>query len=133
MEIPLSLRALFYAKRRPTEMVAGIRYSVTDAGMAAGQVGDPPERPSSFCYGQYRVVGITNFSEPTSALGQFVSTVHFKWEATDIAEWASSSEILQNAFPDLARDLVSHEEPRTGTATVVLTGKGWVHRSLFGN
>lgn len=133
MPVRLSFLALAYSTRRPTEMVAGVRYSITDTGMAAKRESDSPEEPPSFCYGRYRVVEVTNFTEPAPVFGTTVSTVHYKWETTDIADWAVNSGILQNEYPDLLRDLESQEEPHTGTATVVLTGKGWVHDRQFGS
>ena len=111
--------------------ISGKRYSITEEGVAAG---DPSSDAigASFCYGSYEVRDVTNFTEPTAALGQTISTVSYTFAAADIADWARNSELLRGEFPRLVRDLKSLGEPINDQAVLILTRNGWVHSAMFG-
>ena len=121
---------LFTFPGRKPEMktISGKRYSITEAGVAAGG----PSSGASFCYGSYEVRDVTNFTEPADALGRTISTVRYTFAAVDISDWARNSEILRGEFPRLVRDLKSLEKPINDQAVLILTRNGWVHSAMFG-
>ena len=116
--------------KRPMKTVEGKRYSVTAAGEAA--VGIASLLRTTFCYGGYQLLEVTNFTEPAESSGQTVSQASYTYTATEIAGWARDSEILRDASPRLARDLASGSQPIKGQALMVLTDKGWIHAAMFG-
>jgi hypothetical protein len=123
---------------RRTELIPSVTYSLTPKGRTAAtdwitEVGSTGTR---FCYGSYRVLEITGSTKPrpllvfpTTSVNAQV-TVNYTYEADGIAEWATGSQILQDHFTVLARDLASESAPIEGTAELVLTPKGWMHRKL---
>ena len=119
---------------REMKTVSGRRYSLTPEGESVARTAAaPPGRGgASFCYGSYRVIEVTNFTEPAEFLGRQVSSATYTYEATEIADWAGRSEILRAEYRSLARDLNSRDEPLKGEATLVLTEKGWIHAALLG-
>jgi len=81
-----------------------------------------------FCYGTPQVVKITNFTEPTDAIGVKASSVLFTYKLVDIASWTSASVISERFkfIPDrLANQNIEDDED------MVLTNNGWVHHSEF--
>ena len=119
---------------REMKTVSGTRYSLTPEGEAVARTA--PARlgrgGASFCYGSYRVLEVTNFTEPADFLGRQVSSAAYTYEAIEIADWAGKSDILRTEYQSLARDLNSRDEPLKGEATLVLTENGWIHGALLG-
>ena len=119
-----------------TEMktVSGTRYALTPEGESVARTMPGPVGlgGASFCYGSYRVIEVTNFTEPAEFLGRQVSSASYTYEAVEIAAWAGESDILQTEYQSLARDLGSRDELLKGEATLVLTENGWIHGALFG-
>lgn len=109
---------------RETKTIPGTRYGITEEGLSAS-VADEPDS-LQLCYASYRVVEVSNFTEPGSMLGVTVSTASFTYEAVEIADWARNSEILRNRYSKLARDLQSTGEPISQQAMLELTENGWM-------
>ena len=117
---------------RDMKTVSGTRYSLTAQGESlARSAPGPADLGTAFCYGSYRVVAATTFTEPADFLGRRVSIATYTYEAIDIARWAANSTILRTHSPRLARDLKSRDEPLNGEATLVLTNTGWKHSALL--
>lgn len=89
------------------------------------------ENLGGFCFGKATVSEVSNFTEPSDALGQKISRVSFSYKVTDIPDWAKSSEIIA-LNRQLEKDVNSESEPLKVTNVFVLTNKGWVHERLFG-
>lgn len=126
----------FYFGSQPPKKEPATTYSMTAAGKAASK---SPEKSflsmggTNFCYGEYKVSEITNFTEPADFMGQKVSEVHFKYKAENISDWAKNSPLLQAKFKEIARDIASSSTPIDGEAALILTNNGWVHEKLFRN
>ena len=89
------------------------------------------ENLGGFCFGKATVSAVSNFTEPSDAMGQKISRVSFSYKVTDFPDWAKSSEITSlNRL--LKKDVDSESEPLKVTSVFVLTNKGWVHERLFG-
>ena len=128
-QVPKNPFSFTFPGRKPEmKTISGKRYSITEEGMAAG--GTSPG--ARFCYGSYEVRAVTNFTAPTAALGQTISRVSYTFAASDIADWASNSELLRGKFPRLVRDLKSLKEPINDQSVLVLTENGWIHQAMFG-
>lgn len=83
-----------------------------------------------FCFGKAKVETITNFTEPSDAMGQKISRVNYTYTVTDIPEWAKSDDIIA-ASSKLKEDVASVQNPVSAKAVFVLTNKGWMHERLF--
>lgn len=81
-----------------------------------------------FCFGKRSVAEIKNFSEPSNLDGLTVSQVNFTYRISDVAKWSEDSDI-RAAFPEMAKKLTTPAVD--GKATLVKTGDGWVHESMF--
>lgn len=81
-----------------------------------------------FCYGKRSVSQITSFSEPSSDGGLIVSHVNFTYRISEIAPWASDSDIRESYKGMEAKLNTPEVEDK---AILVKTGDGWVHRSMF--
>ena len=125
-----------YFGNKTKEMEPAITYSLSKNGKLFAKV--PEKRFMSlggteFCYGEYEVAEITNFTEPADFMGQKVSKVSFTYRANKIEGWAKSSQLLQDKFSSVAKDIASIANPIDGNAALILTNNGWVHEKLFKN
>ncbi|SQC20599.1 Uncharacterised protein [Klebsiella pneumoniae] len=110
-------------------------YDLTDEGKkfykpdAAKKING--ETLGGFCFGKATISEVSNFTEPSDAMGQKISRVSFSYKVTGVPDWAKSSEVtsLNN---QLKKDVDSESEPLKVTNVFVLTNKGWVHERLFG-
>ena len=125
-----------YFSTCPQKMEPAVTYSLTDSGKAASK---EPEKGflslggTDFCYGQYKVTEVTNFTEPANFMGQNVSEVDFNYKTENISTWAENSSILQSRFKKIARDIASSSKPIDDKAVLILTNKGWIHERLLNN
>jgi DNA-binding MarR family transcriptional regulator len=85
----------------------------------------------AFCYGDHRVVDITNFTEPANFGGITISRVKFTYTTENFSEWAKNSQSLQSKNRNIIRDIKSEAEPVKSKAVLILTEKGWVHKKLY--
>lgn len=85
-----------------------------------------------FCFGRATVTEVSNFTEPSDALGQKISRVSFIYKVSGIPDWAKTPEIM-TANSRLKKDVISESEGVKVTNIFLLTNKGWVHEKLFGN
>lgn len=112
-----------------TRLVPGFEYDLSAQGKkhlvkeAAGSIG----KWDGFCAGKYKVVEVTNFSEPGDAFGLKVSQVNYRYKVEGPASWAGTPAI-RSAYPHLARDL--GDDP-SDKAVLVATNDGWMHERLF--
>ncbi|MBE3175407.1 hypothetical protein IM282_15625 [Enterobacter cloacae complex sp. P29RS] len=110
-------------------------YDLTDEGKkfyksdAAKKING--ETLGGFCFGKATVSEVSNFTEPSDAMGQKISRVSFSYKVTGVPDWAKSSEIT-SLNSQLKKDVDSESEPLKVTSVFVLTNKGWVHERLFG-
>ena len=123
---------------RQTKLVPSRTYSLTSMGRSVSTIWitELGETGTKLCYGTYRVVEIMAFTEPLRPVGVRIPAesqriVTYTFEAADIAEWASGSQQLRSEFDVIDRDLAAESGPIEGTARLVLTQEGWVHRSLL--
>jgi len=111
-------------------------YTLTDKGKEFVQVkntsysGDTNE----LCYGEYEVVDIENFTEPTihPFLGAKTSDVQFTYKAKNVADWAKS-DVLKNLYKNVKKDINSKDEAIQDSNVLVLTNNGWVHENFIKN
>ncbi len=82
-----------------------------------------------FCVATYEVNEVTNFSEPSQAMGYTISNVNYSYSPRDIKDWATQ-ESIQQAFPRLAKELAENQKR---TATLVLMSDGWIHEKEMKN
>lgn len=99
-------------------------YDLTDKGRKAiSQPGDQATgRNQQFCYGTPKVEEITQFTEPSSAMGMTVSAVAYTYHLKDQADWATNPAV-QEAIPSLKQTTSDKAEGKT---EVVLTNNGWI-------
>ncbi|MEB5699409.1 hypothetical protein MXM31_25150 [Klebsiella aerogenes] len=89
------------------------------------------ENIGGFCFGKATVTEVSNFTEPSDAMGQKISRVSFSYKVSDIPEWAKAPEIL-TADRHLKNDVDSAKDGMKVTNVFVLTNNGWIHERLFG-
>lgn len=89
------------------------------------------ENIGGFCFGKATVTDISNFTEPSDAMGQKISRVSFTYKVSEIPDWAKSPEIM-NADRQLQKDVSSGSEGVKVTNVFLLTNNGWIHERLFG-
>ena len=123
----------FFGTSKP-KLVDGVKYELTKTGSNIAIV--PTEaywstRRTTFCYGDYVVTKIDNFSQPESFQGVTLSEVKFFYKADNIAGWVKENKVLQARLGSVAKDIASLEIPIKASAGLILTGKGWVHEKLF--
>ncbi len=106
-------------------------YDLTEKGKQ--QVFEVQNRPTKtskmLCAGDVKVTSVTNFTEPSDAMGRTVSQVNFDLTVTNLPDWAKDEE-FQQIFPNYAK-FAKGESIETKT-TLILTNNGWVEASLFG-
>lgn len=96
------------------EKTNGRRYSLTDRG-------NEVFKDKGFCYGIKQVVEITNYTEPNAQMGQSAIQVQYTYIKKITDDW-----IRNDAFKDWVKEVEeSADAPRKGSATLVLTKKGW--------
>ncbi|QGX93267.1 hypothetical protein EFZ10_16720 (plasmid) [Tatumella sp. TA1] len=109
-------------------------YVLTDEGKKYYKAGKETNAlgkdTGGFCFGKAKVETITNFTEPSDAMGQKISRVNYTYTVTDIPEWAKSDDIIA-ASSKLKEDVASAQNPVSAKAVFVLTNKGWMHERLF--
>ncbi|MFK5950895.1 MAG: hypothetical protein QM500_19255 [Methylococcales bacterium] len=84
----------------------------------------------AFCYGEPKVVDITNFTEPASFAGTTFTSVKFTYTIENFADWAKNNAAVLNSSL-LFKNLKSIKKPINSRADLILTKKGWVHRRLY--
>ncbi|MBK0167378.1 hypothetical protein [Klebsiella sp. S69] len=89
------------------------------------------ENIGGFCFGKATVTEVSNFTEPSDAMGQKISRVSFTYKVSEIPDWAKSPEIM-NADRQLQKDVSSESEGVKVTNVFLLTNNGWIHERLFG-
>ncbi|MFV1416856.1 hypothetical protein QMK79_28070, partial [Klebsiella pneumoniae] len=67
------------------------------------------ENLGGFCFGKATVTDVSNFTEPSDAMGQKISRVTFTYKVSDIPDWAKSPEIL-NADRQIKKDVNSEHD-----------------------
>jgi len=112
-----------FTKPRPA-----LKYSLTQHGEEVAKV--IGGHGTDFCYGNYVLLEITNFTEPSDVMGNKVTRVKYTYQADGIEDWAKSEPLI-NRFGVLSRDINSDKEPINGKADLVLTNNGWVHQTIF--
>lgn len=85
------------------------------------------EDTGGFCFGKAEVKEITEFTEPTDAMGMRISQVKFTYAVSDFPAWAKSSEISA-AISSLGKAIESEETPIKGADVLALTNNGWVSK-----
>ena len=109
-------------------------YALTDEGKKYYKAGTKTnalgKETGGFCFGKAKVETITNFTEPSDAMGQKISRVNYTYTVTDIPEWAKSDDIIA-ASTKLKEDVASEQNPVSAKGVFVLTNKGWMHERLF--
>ncbi|MCM2446200.1 hypothetical protein HGO41_13615 [Rahnella sp. CG8] len=83
------------------------------------------------CFGKATVSAVSNFTEPSDAMGQKISRVSFSYKVTDIPDWDKSPEVAE-LNRQLKKDVDSELEPLKVTNVFLLTNNGWLHERLFG-
>ncbi len=96
-------------------------YALTDKGKKIYNDG--------FYVGIYKVDEITNFSEPTQAMGYTVTNVNYTVSPSNISKWATKQEI-KRAYPFFSKKLKEKQPKRT---TLFLMNDGWVHQKDMKN
>ncbi|MGR7271262.1 hypothetical protein ACU615_21430 [Klebsiella aerogenes] len=89
------------------------------------------ENVGGFCFGKATVTEVSNFTEPSDAMGQKISRVSFSYKVSDIPEWAKTPEIL-TIDRQIKKDVDSAKDGMKVTNVFVLTNNGWIHERLFG-
>lgn len=89
------------------------------------------ENIGGFCFGKATVTEVSNFTEPSDAMGQKISRVSFFYKVSEIPEWAKTPEIL-SADRQIKKDVDSAKNGMKVTNAFVLTNNGWIHERLFG-
>ena len=127
-----TLAAAGLPPQKRTKVVKATRIKLTAEGetFAEESLSNPLKPATKFCYGNYRLHEITGYTEPADMLGKTVSNVKFTYKAEDIKEWVRRSPALEG-FGRVRRDLRSDTEPIEGSATLVLTDRGWIHGATF--
>ncbi len=84
----------------------------------------------AFCYGEPKIVAITNFTEPASFAGRTFTSVKFTYTVENFADWAKNNASILNRSL-LFQNIKSIKKPISSKADLILTKKGWVHRRLY--
>ena len=111
-----------------------VRYELTEKGKGVTKETEKAFLSlggTNFCYGNYAVEEITNFTEPSDFMGEKVSKVKYTYKAKDIASWVKENDVLKNSFNRIAKDIASIDNPIEGKAALILTNNGWTHEKLF--
>ncbi len=74
------------------------------------------------CYGQVKVTGVDNFTEPGDVFGHHISEVDYTYKLTDIPSWAQEKSV-RGHLPGLANG--HDEKEQKSKATLELTHNGW--------
>ncbi len=119
---------------RKHEKEPAMTYSLTNAGKAVLTKDDDG---SSFCYGEYNVVEIRNFSEPVVFMGKKMSEVRYSYKMENIPDWFKNSKFMKekNWNGDwnkrISENIASIEKPIKTKTILVLTNDGWMEERLF--
>ncbi|MGP0838108.1 hypothetical protein [Serratia sp. CY85251] len=89
------------------------------------------EALGGFCFGKAKIEDVSNFTEPSDAMGQKISKVVFSYKVNDIPDWATTTDLLA-LNRRLKEDVASGSVPVKKSSVFILTGKGWMHERLFG-
>lgn len=111
-----------------SKQVPALKYSLTPKGESMGSIDTRDE--VSFCYAQYEVVEIVDFTEPTESDGYTISRVNYDYKLGDIADWAKNSEILQEKNLRLRQAINKSDEAVSGSAVLVQMNDKWKHGNL---
>ena len=109
-----------------SKQVPALKYSLTPKGESIATIDTSDE--VSFCYAQYEVVEIVDFTEPTESDGYTISRVNYDYKISDIAEWAKTSTFLQDNNYSLKQAMKN--EVKKGSAVLVKMNDKWKHGRL---
>jgi hypothetical protein len=109
------------------KMVPATEYQATELGKQYLS----KESSGRFCTGKRKLTGVDNFTEPGPAPFSNVtaSEVNFRYEITDLAEWAKSEKV-RAAYDERAFKALEENQDK---AVLILTNEGWMHGRLFRN
>ena len=108
---------------------AGYEYSATEAGakLLVKGASSNLNGGDAFCAGKYKVAEISNFTEPSDALGMKVSQVNYRYTVNGAPDWAKAP-VLQKAYPQVAKDLSADAGARVA---LILMNDGWIHERTW--
>lgn len=109
-----------------SKQVPALKYSLTPKGESIATIDTSDE--VSFCYAQYEVVEIVDFTEPTESDGYIISRVNYDYKTGDIAEWAKTSTFLQDNNYSLKQAMKN--EVKKGSTVLVKMNDSWKHGNL---
>ena len=127
-ETEVESRYNMYGKKSPEE---ALKYDLTDQGRKQANLSD--EHNQNFCYGNYEVVDVKNFTEPTDMMGETVARVNFSFKLTNVDDWAKESPVFKEQLIGVKRSFLALDKPIDSKAELILTNKGWMHERLFSN
>ena len=82
------------------------------------------------CFGKIKDVKVTNFTEPTPAMGALVTKVQYTYTLTDIPHWAYNDLVQyafsEGAFEDIFCDLTCKLKQNQASTRMMLTTQGWM-------
>lgn len=109
-----------------SKQVPALKYSLTPIGESIATIDTRDE--VSFCFAQYEVVEIVDFTEPTESDGYTISRVNYDYKIGDIAEWAKTSTFLQDNNYSLKQAMKN--EVKKGSTVLVKMNDKWKHGRL---
>jgi hypothetical protein len=96
-------------------------YDLSDKGRSSWTADQSQPGYGNFCFGHRDVTSIDSVTPGTDSSGNKTAQVNYHYKLTDVADWANSQEI-KTAFPGVGTSL---SEPRSDTASLMLTGDHW--------
>jgi hypothetical protein len=96
-------------------------YDLSDKGRSSWTADQSQPGYGNFCFGHRDVTSIDSATLGTDSSGNKTAQVNYHYKLTDVAGWANSQEI-KTAFPGVGTSLA---EPRSDTASLMLTGDHW--------
>lgn len=114
----------------------GVTFALTDEGkekVKRDEFGDIPHNNSTFCYGSYKVVAVSDATKQGEEWGHIFSVVKFKLEMQDVDSWVKESDVLKEEINSIQKNIDDIGSVRKSEAAVILTNNGWVHSKLFYN
>ena len=118
----------------PSTTPNAVQYALTDKGKKFFKTSCGSSQimeEDGFIFGQIKVIGITDYSEPANMMGHIISTVKYQTKVKNIENWADSDELRAN-FKEIKEAFDSQRTPTNQEATLVKMGSGWVHSDLVG-
>ncbi|QIW16453.1 hypothetical protein A4G20_08965 [Pasteurellaceae bacterium RH1A] len=103
-------------------------YSLTEKGkpfVYLAPKGKTPKQLDKLCTGTFKLKEVTNFTEPSEAMGMKVSRASFSFELMDVASWAENPELKK-----LVKSFNRDPNGMVGRADLVLMNDGWKHSRL---